>query len=238
MQILVTHVTRMAHGFCCVAGLSEREHRHVRPVAGQRLHTGLLAPPGPFDMGAVVELGRTHPAGARPPEVEDALFAPERARRAGYVSPSRLWSILEETAAESLYDIFGPSLEHHQNRRASVPLLAGEASLGTYLPIASCALAVRTTGDSASLRVVLASEGLDLSLTDARYYEDEFRAPAMDRVCLATKAIDDGTPVILGVGLTRPFAPADGQSERHWLQVNALHLASNPGLRLRADRLA
>ncbi|MCZ7577863.1 MAG: hypothetical protein M5U18_12745 [Dehalococcoidia bacterium] len=45
-------------------------------------------------------------------------------------------------------------------------------------------------------------------------------------------------PVILGVGLTRPFAPGDGQSERHWLQVNALHLASNPGLRLRADDLA
>jgi len=166
------------------------------------------------------------------PKVEDALFVPERARLEGYVSPSRLWSILEETAADSLYDIFGPDLEHHQNRRASVPLLAGKASLGTYLPVASCTLAVRATGDSANLRVVLASEGLDLSLTDARYYEDEFRVPAMGRVRVAQNAIDDGTPVILGVGLTRPFAPAEGQRERHWLQVNALHLASDPGLRL------
>ncbi len=92
MQILVTHVTRMAHGFCCVAGLSEREHRHVRPVAGQRLHTGLLAPPGPFDMGAVVELGRTHPAGARPPRGGGcSVRSGEGTTGRLWSSPSRLW---------------------------------------------------------------------------------------------------------------------------------------------------
>lgn len=172
MQILLTHVTRMALGFCCVAGLTEREHLHVRPVTGQRLQTGLLAPLGPFDMGAVVDLGRTHGAGDRPPEVEDVLFVPRRARRTGYVAPSRLWSILEETAAESLYAIFGSDLEHHQNRRY-VPRDACPAKSGTDArPIASCTLVVREAGASVGLRIHLASEGLDLSLTDARYYED------------------------------------------------------------------
>lgn len=233
MRILVTHVTRMARGYCCVAGITEREHAHVRPVMGQRLPASLLAPGGPFDMGAIVELGKTHPAGARPPEVEDVLFVPERSQRLGYIAPARLWDILVTEAADSLHAIFGTELEHHHNRRASVPVLMGEASLGAYRPIASCTLAVRESGGTQGLRIQLASEGLDLSLTDARYYVDEFQAPDMERVRHAQHEIQRAVDVILGVGLTRPFARTEGEPARHWLQVNALHLESNPGLRLR-----
>ncbi len=233
MRILITHVTRMARGFCCVAGITERDHCHVRPVIAGRLGTALLAPQGPFDFGAVVDLGRTHFAGHTPPEVEDHLFAPERAQQVGYVSPGRVWEVLRQTAAASLSELFGPELERHPGTgKASVALLRGISSLGVYRPVAGCTLTAKSSSGSRALRIRLPAEGLDLSLTDARYYTDEFQAPDVDRVARATAALAAGDEVLLGVGLTRPFASSEEMDERHWLQVNALHLRSDPGLRL------
>lgn len=235
MRILVTHVTRMARGFCCVAGVTEREHCHVRPVIGGRLGTGLLAPAGPFDFGAIVDLGRTHAAGHTPPEVEDHLFTPANAVRVGYARADRIWEILAATAKDSLYDIFGPELERHPGERASVGLLRGRCSLAVYRPMAGCELVTREARDGAehkSLRVRLPAEGLDLSLTDARYYVSDFQEPHAERVASARRALEAGEEVLLGVGLTRPFRSSADFEERHWLQVNAVHFSSDPGLRL------
>ena len=91
---------------------------------------------------------------------------------------------------------------------------------------------VREGAEYKSLRVRLAAEGLDLSLTDARYYRNDFQEPDVGRVAAAQAALDAGDEVLLGVGLTRPFASSAEHDERHWLQVNAIHLRSNPGLRL------
>lgn len=183
-------------------------------------------------MGAIVDLGNVHDARERPPEVEDRLFDPSRAERVGYVGGARLWEVAQEGAAETLVEIFGPDLEHHHGARASVAVLGGQASLGVYRPIAGCDLVVRSNDTASSLRIRLPAERLDLSLTDARYFEDEFRQPNFARVRVAQAALESGAEVLLGVGLTRPFAPGDGAEERHWLQVNALHLSTNPGLRL------
>lgn len=232
MELLITHVTRMARGFCCVAGLTRGDYRHVRPVlGGQRLTTDLLSPVGPFDMRAIVELGRVHDLGQRPPEVEDHLFRPENSRRIGYAAPERMWELLESTASDSLHEIFGEELER-RSERASVPLLSGRASLGTYRPMLGCQLVVRSEGDHKSLRVRLPGEALDLSLTDARFFEDEYQRPRVDRIAAVREAIDAGEPVILGVGLTRPFKSAEDKAERHWLQVNAVHVRSLVGMRL------
>jgi hypothetical protein len=38
---------------------------------------------------------------------------------------------------------------------------------------------------------------------------------------------------ILGVGLTRRYHPSPDQPERHWLQVNNLHVAADPLWQLR-----
>jgi len=94
-------------------------------------------------------------------------------------------------------------------------------------------LVLRTVADHQSLRITLPAERLDLSLTDARYFRNEFTEPDEERVHAAQVSLDAGVDVLLGVGVGRPFASAEGQEARHWLQVNALHLASNPGLRLR-----
>ena len=40
---------------------------------------------------------------------------------------------------------------------------------------------------------------------------------------------------MLGVGLTRPFAPTAGEPPLHWLQVNNLHLEDDPAWRLVSD---
>lgn len=232
MRILITHLTRMARGFCCVAGVAEGHHGHIRPVIGQRLTTDLLAPAGPFDFGAIVDLGKVHPAGHTPPETEDHLFQQDRCARHGYVSASRLWEILAESARDSLFEIFGAELERHPAGRASLPLLAGAASLGVYRPIAGAELVRGTTGGSAALRVRLPAEGMDLSLTDARYYTNDFQEPHEDRLREAQRCLEPGEGVLLGVGLTRPFASSEEQVQRHWLQVNAIHLQGHPGLRL------
>jgi hypothetical protein len=232
MRILITHLTRMAPGYCCVAGITEREHEHVRPVlGGRRLGTALLAPAGPFDFGAIVELGRTHAAGQTPPEVEDRLFDPRRVERLGYVGADRLWKLLESSAGDSVYELFGPDLEHH-GERASVAVLHGSASLGLYRPIAGCQLLERESGDRKSLRVRLPAEGMDLSLTDARYYTNGYQEPARERVVAAQHALTETDGVLLGLGLTRPFASDESLAERHWLQVTALHVRSDPALRL------
>jgi hypothetical protein len=232
MRILVTHVTRMARGFCCVAGLAEGDHRHVRPTLGRRLGTELLAPEGQFDFGAIVDLGAVRPTPERP-ELEDHEFNAAAATRVGYVSAVRLWQILGQTALGTLAEIFGDELEH-TGTRAFLPIGSGAASLGCYRPIGPVDLVVRDGGDHTSVRVVLPAERLDLSLTDARYFRDEFTRPDEERVRQAQDAISAGAEVLLGVGVGRPFASAEGQLAVHWLQVNALHLADNPGLRLRA----
>lgn len=95
-----------------------------------------------------------------------------------------------------------------------------------------CRLAVRDDSGHKSLRVRLPGEALDLSLTDARFFEDEFRQPRMDRVQAVQESLDEGEEVLLGVGLTRPFRSSEEQSERHWLQVNAIHVRGLAAMRL------
>jgi hypothetical protein len=88
------------------------------------------------------------------------------------------------------------------------------------------------SGEQRSLRVRLPAEGLDLSLTDPRFYTNEFQDPEMERVAPSRRALVEGSGVLLGVRLTRPFATAEGETERHWLQVNALHLRGKASIRV------
>lgn len=185
-------------------------------------------------MGAIVELGRVRPTPERP-ELEDHEFSVTAAKRAGYVSAERLWQVLDQTALGTLAEIFGDDLEH-AGTRAFLPLGVGAASLGCYRPIGPVDLVLRDDHDHKSVRVVLPAERLDLSLTDARYFRNEFSQPDEERIGAAQDALKAGTGVLLGVGVGRPFASSEGQPAAHWLQVNAIHLAHNPGLRLRTGR--
>src|SRR4051812_41412165 len=111
MKILINHLTRMRAGYICVAGIDVESGRHVRPVLDHRnLGTGLLVRHGgPFDMAAVVELGRAGCVG-HPPETEDHHFEPRYAARLKYLSAGEFWSWLQRVARPHLREIFGPAL--------------------------------------------------------------------------------------------------------------------------------
>lgn len=230
MLLTVTHLTRMAPGFVCVAGVDHADGAHVRPVMAQgRLPVELVASRGgPFNMGAVLELGPTQHVG-QPPEVEDWQFDWRRVQSRGFAEPDELWETLLAQAQPCLADIFGPELRPHR-QSAVVDLGSGRASLGCFLPETPPTLFINQRG---RLRMTLthgdASYTLsvtDLRLCDARYNPDRAAVVAVRR------RIDAGVPLVLAVGLTRPYQPRDDEPACHWLQVNNIHLADDPGWRL------
>src|SRR5947209_7696339 len=105
-RIVVDHLTRMREGHICVAGLAPDE-RHVRPLRRRDRWTRQhLHPRGPFEVGAVVELGATRPVG-RAPEVEDVIVLDERKMyRCGRLSDDAFWQRLSFERSESLREIF------------------------------------------------------------------------------------------------------------------------------------
>ena len=86
----------MQPGYFCVAGIDVNTPRHIRPVLRHgRLTTDLLRTNGgPFDLGAVVDLGPTTNAG-RAPELEDHRFDPVRARWLSDEAPECFWDSLD-----------------------------------------------------------------------------------------------------------------------------------------------
>ena len=235
MRIVVNHLTRMQPGFICVAGLDAETSAHVRPTTSGRLSTRLLARHGgPFELGALVDLGPTYRAG-RPPETEDYTFQPRLARRIGYLPPIELWERLLAVSATRLRDSFGPELTQRGARSAAVDAGRGRASLGCLLPAGPPALYVQPRPgrpDQVRLRVSDGQLALDLGVTDIRLYGDDHATP--DRECIEQVAarLRGGVETVLAVGLTRASAGTPDYPPVHWLQVNSIHLADDPGWRL------
>lgn len=220
MRILVDHLTRMAPGYICVAGLDDEGH-HIRPVIpGQRLPVSLLSKHGgPFALGATVELGATRAVGAIP-QVEDHLFDPERCEQVTPPDPGRLWEGLSANAELRLLDIFGDDIRK-EGPGAVVPVGAGRCSLGTLDP----GYRPRIQIVNGKLRCKLADSEfeLDLSVTDLRFYTETETAWDIDEksVQVVQRALEAGRPVLLSVGLGRPWPRSNPM---HWLQVNGIHL--------------
>jgi len=228
MKIVVAHLTRMHAPFVCVAGIDLDTGKHVRPVLEfDQLGLSLTARHGgPFDIGSVVDLGPVRYAG-RAPEVEDWRFDRKKARRMRAVASNTFWDMLAEPAQSTLIAIFGNDL-----RRCGDTFVTdvgrGQASLGLLVPDSPPVLLINESG-KIRLRVRQAGGDSWLPVTDLRLYayaNDQF-APRPDIVRHVTDAMRNGTPVILGVGLTRPMF-GGGTTKRHWLQVNNIHLAGNP----------
>lgn len=235
MQILVNHLTRMQPGYVCAAGVDVETLRHVRPVLRHgRLTTGLLRPNGgPLDIGSVVDLGPTADAG-RPPELEDRLFDPRRAAWLFDDGPDDYWDLLEETAQGNLEGIFGHDLELW-DESGTVDVGGGSASLGCLKPEGRPWLYVDHRG---TIRMVLDHPvpSVDLSVNDLRLYERDGRTPRRDLVASLQGRIKAGVETILSVGLTRPWRKRGDDAERHWLQVNNIHLRDDPLWRLEDER--
>src|SRR5262249_43050530 len=104
--------------------------------------------------------------------------------------------------------------------------------LGCLLPAAPPELVL--TGDNkVRLSLPTRTVTLDLSVTDLRLYDYNGGQYTPKRAAVedVARRIAAGGPVILSVGLGRPWARLDGPP-LHWLQVNNLHLADDPTWRL------
>ena len=231
MRIIITELTRMQDGHICTAGVDLETHKHVRPVIRRiRLTASLLERNGgPFNIGNVVELGPTKYCGAAP-QVEDHEFDPRRARKVSEASPGFFWQVVSTLARPSLTAIFGDCLRR-DGQSASVEVGQGLASLGFFLPPKLAALDI---GKYGKVRLPLTDERLtcSLSVTDLRLYDTDQETPLVDELWRLTGLINAGAEVVVSVGLTRPFRKEGNAAERHWLQVNNIHVKDDPTWRL------
>lgn len=226
VQIVVNHLTRMQAGYICVAGVDISTNNHVRPTLAGRLGTDLLRRNGgPFDIGCLVDIGRTTYTG-HAPEVEDFRFRPEQASYLHTLDPSDYWGVLESISHSTLTDIFGDQLEQH-SRSCTVDVGMGIASLGCLKPPTRPRLYVNAYG---KVRINLSDNTYtaDLSVTDLRLCETDHQTPRRELITQIDRRITEGEDMILGVGLTRPFCPQGSTKHRHWLQVNNIHLENDP----------
>jgi hypothetical protein len=227
MRILVNHLTRMQPGYFCAAGIDLESEAHVRPVLRRgRLTTDLLSTnDGPFDIGSVLDLGATTNVG-HTPELEDRRFDPADVRWLRDDDPHDYWDALERVARESLGEIFGPALELW-DESGTLDVGEGHASLGLLKPAKQPWMYVDHRG---TVRLVLdyLLPSVDLSVTDLRVYERDGRTPRRDLVQSLQKRLQAGVETILSVGLTRPWQKWGDTEERHWLQLNNIHLKDEP----------
>lgn len=227
MKIVVSHLTRMEHPFICVAGIDVATGKHVRPVleTGRLGRSLLTRHGGPFDMAVVVDLGSVWTVG-QAPEFEDHRFDRRRVRRVQTYAPPAFWECLVRASRSHLADIFGDELER-QGGTFAVPFHKGVASLGCLAPAAPPVLMVNAY-DKVRIRIFDGTQEAWLTVTDLRLYGEDQTTPRRDAVQHLKTRIDSGVPVLLSVGLTRPFLKPGDSVERHWLQVNNIHLQDDP----------
>lgn len=225
----------MQPGYVCAAGVDVNTLEHVRPVLRYgRLPARLLRPNGgPLDVGSVVDLGPTTDAG-HPPELEDRYFDPARAAWLFDDDPDDYWDFLDEISRANLLDIFGPDLELW-DESCTVEVGEGRASLGCLKPEKQPWLYVDHRG---TIRLVLdhLTPSVDLAVNDLRLYAGDGRTPRRDLVADLQSRLEARVEAILSVGLTRPWCKRGDTTERHWLQVNNIHLRDDPLWRLEDER--
>lgn len=227
MRIAVNHLTRMSPPHICVAGIDLDTGRHVRPVLHHgRLDTSALRRKGgPFDIAAVVDIGKAWRVG-EPPEVEDHRFDPRHARHKSDLAPEEFWGLLQGSAVPKLGDIFGRSLKQ-QGRSFAVDAGGGVASLGCLLVGSRPVLAVDMFG-AVRLTFGTGRTARHLPVTDLRLFNEDLRTKRLDVIAQVAARIEAGVPLVLSVGLTRAWQRPGDTAERHWLQVNNIHLGDDP----------
>ncbi len=225
MRIVINHLTRMQPGYICVAGLDPQTREHIRPVLRGRLTRTLLrVEGGPFDIGALVDLGETTGEGVAP-EAEDHAFTPWMASHLRDFEPLPFWSLLLAAAHRRLAVIFGPEL---RQTGATCTLDAGKglASLGCLIPTGRPRLVPSEHG----IRMHFNDGDMSVtaSVTDLRLYEDDQKTPRWKALTDLNARIARGIPVILSVGVSREWMKPGEEVARHWLQVNGVHLGDKP----------
>jgi hypothetical protein len=219
----------MAHPRICVAGIEPESRRHIRPTTGPAnpLSRDLLAEAGgPFEVGAVVELGETTPV-PNPPEVEDQRFEPAAARQIGRLKPEKYLGLLDEVAERSIRYGFGPDLEHRGRYKFASATGRGECSLLCLRMEEAVGLRISGWG-TLQLRFNVAHERAYAPVTDLRFYESDQKTIRKAVVKDVAARLRKRVRAWVMFGLSRPWAPPKEETERHWLQVNGICLEDDP----------
>jgi hypothetical protein len=228
MRILVDHLTRMQWPHICVAGVAVETGRWVRPLPPppSRLTVDHSASRrGPFGLGMFVDIGVAVPI-RQAPEVEDHRFDTAGARSLGSASPATFWRHLSRHAEDRLTTVFGGDLQRHGGTCA-VDVGRGSRSLGVMRPAGGVVLRM-WTGNRSGVKVEFEDPelgDLSVSLTDLRCFDAEGAREDVVR-WLTSEAHTTGA--LLSVGLSRPWHRPQDATERHWLQVNNIHLENAP----------
>ncbi len=227
MRIVVNHLTRMKSPYVCVAGV-DGQGRSIRPVLDrQQLGRSLLATAGgPFSLGAVVDLGspRPRPVG---PEVEDVVFDPRRTTVAGRLDDAAFLGLLDDVAADSLPEVFGPDLVKLSQTAVAVPEGLGLASLGV-LRSRGIEIVLQDRSAEPDLRIHFTDLDfgtLEIKTTDLRLWEEDHTSPSMANIKEIAGMLEN---CFLAVGLSRPFEVSTYGGSRHWLQVNNIFPVASP----------
>ena len=212
----------------CLAGVDMQSWAHVRPTtyASEPITRELLREQGgPFEMGAVVELGSTRAIPA-PPETEDHRFSTTNARFVEVMDGDEFLTLLGLISSPNLSSAFGPALERLQ-RNYAVERGAGERSLAVIRAPKRCELEVDRYG---KLRLQMSSPDTqaNVSLTDIRFYRED-QTTLRDRVVQSVGLrLKRGVEAFLMLGLARAYRARDDDRYRHWLQLNGLCLVDRP----------
>ncbi len=236
MKIVVNHLTRMSEGHICAAGIDPETLCHVRPVLPSRslASTVLVRHGGCFDIGRVVDIG---PAAPRPqlPHVEDHLFVPAAAEFVRQLPAGEFWALLLRVARPTLREIFGEALKVQGRSSWGTAPGKGSASLGCLVLQRMPRLCYTPAGDyKAGIRMHLRDGELDLwaPVTDFRLHQADHATPDQAAVERTADRIRTSRRIILGMGLTREFRASSEARSAHWLQVNNIHLETDPGWQL------
>ena len=225
VKMVVTDLTRMYSGHICVAGIDLDTRNRVRPVSGLLRARLLRTNGGPFDIRAILDLGKTRDIG-KAPEIEDVGFSPKKCIDLGDMPPNEFFELCVASASDSLAPI-GPDLRQFKSSLAT-PELQGDCSLVLMKWPATPRIFVN---DQGRLRYTF-SDSVELSVTDVRLYQEDLETPDRQQVRILQERLKTSPDVVLAFGLGRPWKQPNDFMKRHYLQINGIHIKNEPGWQL------
>jgi len=231
LELAVCHLTRMAEGRICAAGVDLATGRQVRPVVAEGGIDGrwLSRGGGPFELARVLRI-RSPSHAPQPPHTEDYVFDPEAVQLVRVMQAGEFWELLERLSVSSFRQIFGTALRRAGSSSCGTGPHRGVASLGIFRPCREMRLSCHTRFERPQVRMPLADEEFtaDLPVNDIRLYQEDRVTPNAALVSRLAGRLRPAEDVLLSLGLTRLHKSSTEPQGAHWLQVNNIHLRAEP----------
>jgi len=229
VKALITDLTRMYDYHACAAGIDMDTGKRVRPVQLGRLSSRLLSSRGgALDIGNVVDFGRCRPHG-KPPEVEDVLFDQRGVRLLNSVPSADFFAALRRAAEDSL-DVIGPALVRFGN---ALTTESGKGLRSLVLLRATETPLIAISNGRLRFKWL---DGVWLSVTDVRLYRHDLATPDEAKLASLKRAMQSADEIFLSFGLGRAWQQPGDDQERHYLQLNNIHVPDWPDWRLSPER--